>query len=453
MCVSKAARVVLLGLLVSACAGCATFFTGEQAETLDSTESTVAAAGQLPVPGQAAENTAPSPARSVAGPSQIAPVRAASPAPPEQWVRGVPGLDPATQARLLADLKQTDPSLWPQLLQSFRAAAAHRFQGAASQGDAPPQSTLDGTAAVAAAGTSSGLREHPFHPLDRPPATGVPLAESAQPMLTTHGPQAALAALNDPLDDATTPAHQVSYEAPANQESAVGQQALADAIHDLETQTAGAPAGSPESSRRQIALRLLCLAAGRRDDALRPIAGLTSAEQEFWSSQLFALSAWLDAEKMPAADRRANEALTHLDHARSRLAEIGTLQVRSPQFCTRVDGFGAYAKFKEEVFRPSQEVVLYVELENFRSESTDSGYRTALSSRYRILDSQGREVTSHEFPSIEEVCQNRRRDYYISFRLQMPSRVYDGRHTLQLTVEDTLGKKVGQTSIEFAIKE
>jgi len=262
-----------------------------------------------------------------------------------------------------------------------------------------------------------------------------------------------LATLNDPLDGDTSAVRQVSYESSASSNAQSAEQAISAAIRELEASGDHAVAGSQEAARRQIELRLLYLAAGRRDDSLKPIPGLTSAEQEFWSSQLYALSAWLDAEKTPAADRRANEALAHLDRARGKLAEIGTLQVRSPEFCTRVDGFGAFTKFKENVFKPSQEVVLYVELENFHCDSTDGGYRTALSSRYRILDSQGRQVTEYEFPAIEEVCQNRRRDYYISFRVTMPGRVYDGRHTLQLTVEDTLGKKVGQTSIEFAIKE
>ncbi|MDZ4784215.1 MAG: hypothetical protein SGJ19_28540 [Planctomycetia bacterium] len=387
----------------------------------------------------------------------------APPPSPEQFVGQLPGLDPATQARLLADLKQTDPAHWPQLLQAFRVAAG-RGANPRPTGELPPQSTVDGSPAMAAtADVSSKLREHPYHPSERPAAPTTPPTSTlpgepptgglAQAFAANRDPRAALATLNDPLDGDTSAVRQVSYESSASSNAQSAEQAISAAIRELEASGDHAVAGSQEAARRQIELRLLYLAAGRRDDSLKPIPGLTSAEQEFWSSQLYALSAWLDAEKTPAADRRANEALAHLDRARGKLAEIGTLQVRSPEFCTRVDGFGAFTKFKENVFKPSQEVVLYVELENFHCDSTDGGYRTALSSRYRILDSQGRQVTEYEFPAIEEVCQNRRRDYYISFRVTMPGRVYDGRHTLQLTVEDTLGKKVGQTSIEFAIKE
>jgi hypothetical protein len=33
----------------------------------------------------------------------------------------------------------------------------------------------------------------------------------------------------------------------------------------------------------------------------------------------------------------------------------------------------------------------------------------------------------------------------------MPKRIYDGTYTLQLTIEDVQGKKVGQSSIQFTI--
>ena len=35
----------------------------------------------------------------------------------------------------------------------------------------------------------------------------------------------------------------------------------------------------------------------------------------------------------------------------------------------------------------------------------------------------------------------------------MPKQIYNGKYTLQLTVEDTKGQKIGQSSIEFTVKE
>ena len=39
------------------------------------------------------------------------------------------------------------------------------------------------------------------------------------------------------------------------------------------------------------------------------------------------------------------------------------------------------------------------------------------------------------------------------YHIWLPKRIYGGRYTLQLTIEDTLSQKIGQSSIEFTIKE
>ena len=97
--------------------------------------------------------------------------------------------------------------------------------------------------------------------------------------------------------------------------------------------------------------------------------------------------------------------------------------------------------------------MVYVEVENFKSEETPKGFHTALKSSYQILDAQGRRVTEHELPLTEEHCQNRRRDYFIRYFVTLPQRIYDGKYTLQLTIEDTLGHKVGQSSIDFTVHD
>lgn len=447
-----------LALAVPLLGGCASLLPGEKPRDMMAEDGPEGEA-----PAQTAAANAPltqTPAKQVAPAQQ----------PPEALVKAVEGLDPAVQAQLAENLRQTPPELWPEILGAFKAATAVRANAAArpntqpySSPNTPPVQTLDGTPGSQTAATGSNLPQHKYDP--REPSPAVPPAQApalggshlppAEVLAKAFGganiPPAALAAFNDALENDAAAGRQVSYEEPAKQDDPRG--ALDAAIREMERAASNTVAGSSEAARRQIDLRLLYLAAGRRDDALRPLLGLTTAEQDYWSAQLFALSTWMDASQIPAADRRANESLSHLDRARSKLAEIGTLQLRNPQLCTRVDGFGAFAKFKEDVFKPKQDVVLYVEIENFRSETAEGGFRTALSSRYRILDNQGHQVVEHEFPAIEEVCKNQRRDYYISFRVTLPQRIYDGRHTLQLTIEDTLGKKVGQTSIEFAIKE
>ena len=126
--------------------------------------------------------------------------------------------------------------------------------------------------------------------------------------------------------------------------------------------------------------------------------------------------------------------------------------MRNLAFCTAVQSYGVTQPFKKSEFSPDQEVLLYAEVENLAADPTPKGFHTALKSNYQIFDSQGHRVADHEFGLIEEYCQNSRRDYFIYHRFRMPKPIYPGKYSLQLTVEDTKGHKVGQSTIDFTAK-
>ena len=84
-------------------------------------------------------------------------------------VQQLGALDPAAQNALLEDLKRTDPALWPQLVQTFRASIAYRRQmeerARLARGQ-NPQSGLAANGAQALPGTSDGA----VAPKRRPPS-------------------------------------------------------------------------------------------------------------------------------------------------------------------------------------------------------------------------------------------------------------------------------------------
>ncbi len=159
----------------------------------------------------------------------------------------------------------------------------------------------------------------------------------------------------------------------------------------------------------------------------------------------------------PSANQRAAAARrprsTSSREAATRLGEQATLSVKNLAFCTEVTSFGVYKPFAKEEFRAGQEVLVYAEVENFKSRRSEKGYHTALRSSYQILDEHGARVDAQEFDVTEEHCQNLRRDYFLRYHIWMPKRIYGGHYTLQLTIEDTLSQKIGQSSLEFTIKE
>ncbi len=202
----------------------------------------------------------------------------------------------------------------------------------------------------------------------------------------------------------------------------------------------------------QARLRLLYLITGRRDEALAAIEGVSAAEKEFWSKELYALGALFD-ETQPDRTRRAALASEHLRQAADRLGEVGGLVVKSLHFCTEVKGYGTFSAFAKDEFRLGQEVLLYCEVENFQSTLTDRGHHTALKGRYQIFDASGNVVAEKDLSLKEEHCQNRRRDFFIPYFVWMPKQVPAGRYQLKLTIEDVHAQKVAESTIDFAMKE
>jgi len=382
-------------------------------------------------------------------------------------------LDPATELRqLLAELKQSgsidaaayddlqkniatsDPAALEHLVWLYRSAlrgsspsrSSKASQLANDRGEAPTNDVAiatDDPSADKSPTKRSNADESPNAEPEPEPAEVVKQpapVKSSEAVKPSEAKAVKVAAFTeDTSDEKAKPTAPGDWKANLNQ-----------SIADLE---ANAERGTPdEQSQQQALLRLLYLAAGRKSDAMRPLAGLGEAEQDFWSKELYGLNAYLDHQQTGDRSRRAAEATRHLSQAAMRLGETSQLQVRNLAFCSEVVSYGVFTAFAKSEFKPGQQVLLYAEVENFRSEETPKGFHTALKSHYKVIDSQSRQVEEHDFALSEERCQNARRDYFVRYFVTLPARIYDGRYTLQLTVEDTLGKKVGQSTIDFTIK-
>lgn len=376
-------------------------------------------------------------------------------------------VDPATQQRLLTDLQQTDPALWPMLIQTVRAGMKYRQQ------QTNPSSP---TAVAASEPAMSKPPVEPSGPDPVPPkvsAVGAAALPTFDAAAMTMNPRSGgdspglsfpgTTLLNAALAEAQRQEAAASEVQPASHVQPKADSAAADEIVDwrktirqaiaqLEHETQEPPHSAHEVSRHAW-LRVLYLAAGRRDDALKPIPGIAAVEQDFWSEQLYALATYLDTEKLSDPARRSAEAAKHLAKATTKLSEASTLTVKNLAFCTEVSSFGVYQKFKTDEFQAGRPLILYAEVENFKSDETAKGYHTALRSSYQILDAQGRRVAENDLALTEEYCQNQRRDYFLRYFLSVPERIYAGKYVLQLTIVDTLSQKIGQSSIEFTVTE
>ena len=205
--------------------------------------------------------------------------------------------------------------------------------------------------------------------------------------------------------------------------------------------------------RQHAQLRLLYLIAGRQERALAAIPAAEPADQEFWQQTLWGLSNYFDDAQIPDARDRAAQTVTQLQVAVRKLQEKAGLELRNPCFCRQIAYFGNYERFPKDEFRPGEGVLVYAEVENFRSEPTADGqHRTLLRSTIDLLSPSG-EVRKHiDFPATEDLCRVHRRDYFHNYQFTIPDKMPLGPHTLKLTVFDEISGKMASTSINFLIK-
>lgn len=214
-----------------------------------------------------------------------------------------------------------------------------------------------------------------------------------------------------------------------------------------------------ELPRLEQQLRLLYLAANRLDDAVTSVDSLDEPQREAFKNAMFGLGVWMSPDEARRAPLRSAKVLRSLRDATTDLAGASKLELRTLAFCERVEQFGWFTEFSRNEFRPKQQVILYVEIENFAAEKKGSTYETELQGSYQIFDEGGRIVAERQLPLDRETCRNYRRDYFLAYPMYLPDSIDPGRYRLELTIEDLKasgdyqGRKFGEGMIEFTIRQ
>jgi hypothetical protein len=261
--------------------------------------------------------------------------------------------------------------------------------------------------------------------------------------------------------------------APSSLESADWKAHLTQAIAAAELQlnndrAAGNSAPLTDEQRQQLSahLRMLYLAAGRHEDAIKSTSQDDKLQNEFWSHQMHGLKLLVEPTQAPVG-RQASAALAELHEAVDKLAAISELQVKNLSFCTAANSFGVYETtiegttwkhndYSKRKFEPEQPIVLYFEIANFASEQTasrefpDGAWRTSLRGSYTIVDSSGSPVEQRELKLKDDLSRNRRHDYYVAYKSWIP-KLNPGQYSLELLVEDSIAGKIGTSSIDFEV--
>ncbi|WP_254513700.1 hypothetical protein [Anatilimnocola floriformis] len=209
----------------------------------------------------------------------------------------------------------------------------------------------------------------------------------------------------------------------------------------------------------QQKLRLLQLVGDETDSAVDQIEQMPPAEREAFKQLMFALTTWMSPDDAKRTSLRNAKILRSLHEANERLSAVSKLDLKNLMFCEKVESFGWYTEFPRAEFTPKQQVILYVEVQNFAAEEKNrNAFETELQGSYQIFDASGSIVDERQLPLDREVCRNFRRDYFLAYRIYLPNELAAGRYRLELAVEDLKakkdfkGRKQGEAMIEFTIK-
>ncbi|HBL43746.1 MAG TPA: hypothetical protein DDZ90_10175, partial [Planctomycetaceae bacterium] len=202
-------------------------------------------------------------------------------------------------------------------------------------------------------------------------------------------------------------------------------------------QPGSTPAEKQHYIERHVYLRMLYLMANQHERALEAIPGIDPADQEFWQQTFWAVANYFDQEAIPNQADRATQTVTQLRQATARLQEKANLSLKNVAFCHKINSFGSYERFERDEYTPGRPVLVYSEIENFTSELTADGmYRTLLKSKIQIFKagSNGDLVAEIPFDTTEDLCRNVRKDYFHSYKFEIPRNISLGPHIMKLTV-------------------
>ncbi|MFT5323185.1 MAG: hypothetical protein ACI8P0_001032, partial [Planctomycetaceae bacterium] len=249
---------------------------------------------------------------------------------------------------------------------------------------------------------------------------------------------------------------------PATLGTSNGQADIPDVIRNLKTELLTATPGQTDAERVQyirkhVNLRMLNLVNGDVGQAVEPIPGIASADQEFWQQMIWSVSNYFDDQGMPDPSVRSAETIEQLRGAIAQLAQTADLKLRNTTFCHRIVSFGNYERFKEDRFTTGQPVLLYSEVENFTSRrSSNDGYRTILQSAIELYRASDLEQPAATIPlssdTTEDFCRAQRRDYFHSYEFSIPPNLEPGQYTLVLRVVDQQSRKVATSKVNFEVE-
>ena len=190
----------------------------------------------------------------------------------------------------------------------------------------------------------------------------------------------------------------------------------------------------------------------------RPVEALDWLKAYDKSSQDLLLDLMLVAVRLTEGGLRKVDApeatalVTQLRRLERVLERRASLVIDKMCFTQGINRFGVYRLREDDgLFRPSDWVEVYVELQNFSNDRIGKDYAVRLSGRAEISDYKGTVVFYQNFQERPDLGQSQRRDCFYRCYFPLPSNVPPGMYTLWLRIKDVPTGRTASRSLDFQV--
>jgi hypothetical protein len=165
-----------------------------------------------------------------------------------------------------------------------------------------------------------------------------------------------------------------------------------------------------------------------------------------------AVAAMADGAKSPSQDDTARSA--QIRSAVLALEDRAPLAVTQLRLCRNVIGFGAFEPLDRAAVKPGKPVILYCEMTGMRYETKDDRYVSRLFSRVELISTRDdTKVWEQSLGEATDLCRNRRRDYYVNYRISLSPTVPPGEYRLRLNQTDLIARQTASAELAVTVGE
>jgi hypothetical protein len=190
----------------------------------------------------------------------------------------------------------------------------------------------------------------------------------------------------------------------------------------------------------EVKLRLLELSVGNRGEAIKPFGAAEKQVNEFWADQMLGLSTIMDEMIIPNRFIRYDSALLRFDNSVAALRQVCPLRLKNVQLiqhdsASHISSFGNFQTRNEDC-KPSETILIYLELENPTIKKSSQGYTVRVSVVCDVLDTASNVVQKDDQGNVEDISTAQKRDHFIKMELTLKKNLPNGYYKLRIRVTD-----------------